>query len=117
VTDKITHLHVKPKPNRGKPLELVRSAGGCRHLRAFVDEQKAELECADCGEKLNPIQYLATMARKLTSWDYEAQRIQKLRAELAERKKCRCLKCGEWTEIRAVGQWELEMILRRNGKL
>jgi len=50
---------------------------GCQHLRATVDEKLAELTCADCGEKLNAIAFLAMLANQSTRWDWELERIAK----------------------------------------
>lgn len=100
MTEKVTTLPVRTKT--GKVIEVVHSSGGCPHVRATVNEKLADLTCSDCGVKLNPIQFLVTLANKLTMWDYQASQIKKVRAELDERKRCRCTKCGEWTEIRRV---------------
>jgi len=107
--DKITRLPVQIK---GTPrvLKLAPTYVGCQHLHAIVDEKLTELECRDCGAKLNPIAYLANMARTLGRWDWERDRIEKARASLAERSKCRCTKCGEWTEIRTVHRREVARI-------
>jgi hypothetical protein len=113
----VTAFPVKPKGKLDKALTLVIGFEGCQHPRAIVDASLNELECADCHQKLNPIKFLARMATQSTLWDYEAMAIKKLRAELAERKRCRCLHCGQWTEIRSVSHRELERIRRRNGKL
>lgn len=100
--DKVKSLPIRHKGSP-KVLSVVPfKYGGCQHLRAEVDAQLAELTCADCGVKLNPITFLVTLANKLTTWEYEASRIAKVRAEADERKRCRCTKCGEWTEIRRV---------------
>ena len=112
----VTPFPVRPKDPAQKPLTIVYSYAGCQHTRAVVDEKLNELECADCHQKLNPIQFLVTMANQLTRWDEEARTIKKARELLAERKRCRCLNCGDWTDIKAVSNWELERIRQRNGK-
>jgi hypothetical protein len=99
--DKIKQLPVRLK-GHSKVLTVAHPFTGCQHRRAIVDEKLAELTCADCGAKLNPIQFLVTMANKLTTWEHAEQSIAKARAEMDERKRCRCTKCGEWTEIRRV---------------
>jgi hypothetical protein len=107
--DNITKLPIRAKGPR-KALEIVHKYGGCQHLNALVDEKLAELECADCGAKLNPISFLMTMANQLTTWEYAKQSLAKARAEMDERKRCRCTKCGEWTEIRRVHNREVARI-------
>jgi hypothetical protein len=107
--DKITQLPIRAKNTR--VLKVAdRDFRGCKHLNAIVDDQLAELTCSDCGVKLNPIAFLVSLAHKLTTWDWETKQIAKVRAEYAERKKCRCTKCGEWTEIRRVGEREVARI-------
>ena len=36
----------------------------CKHSVAIVDEEKAEIECKDCGEKLDPIKFLSDLAER-----------------------------------------------------
>jgi hypothetical protein len=109
--DKIMQLPIRAKDS-SKVLTVVHNYGGCKHLRAVVDEKLAQLECADCSAKLNPIEFLITMANQLTVWEHAQQSIAKARAELEERKRCRCTKCGEWTEIRTVHNREVAKIKR-----
>jgi hypothetical protein len=106
--DNIARLPVRQRQR--KVITVVTQPGACQHLCAEVDEKLDEITCADCRMKLNPIIFLRNMAHKLTSWEYEAQQMAKVRAEFEERRKCRCLKCGEWTEIRSVGRQQAERI-------
>lgn len=107
----VSKLPVRPKDTQ-RGLALAPTGGGCRHRRATVDERLAELTCSDCGEKLNPITFLANMARQESRWEWEHKRIADARRQLDERRRCRCTKCGEWTEIRRVGKREAERIAR-----
>lgn len=107
--DKIKQLPVRLK-GHDRVLEVAHAFVGCQHKRAVVDQKLAELTCADCGAKLNAIQFLVTMANQLTVWEYAQQSIAKARAELEERKQCRCTKCGEMTVIRTVHNRELARI-------
>lgn len=107
--DKIKQLPVRMK-GHDKVLELAPAFVGCQHWRAVVDQKLAELTCADCQAKLNPIEFLANMCKQLSTWDYAQQQIAKARAELEERKRCRCTKCGEMTVIRTVHNRELARI-------
>jgi hypothetical protein len=99
MTDNITKLPIRAKGSP-KMLEVVSPYGGCQHLHAIVDRKLNELECADCHAKINPIEFCVSIAAGLTGWEYELSQITKARAELEERKKCRCTKCGQMTEIR-----------------
>lgn len=109
MTDNVKEFPLRPKAH-DKVLQVTYSFSGCQHRRAIVDEKLAELTCADCNEKLNPIRFLVTMAHQLTQWEHELQSIENARAELARRKKCRCTRCGEWTEIRTVHKHEVARI-------
>lgn len=110
--DKIKQFPVRLK-DHSKVIEVAPHYIGCQHLRAIVDEKLAELTCADCKEKLNPIQFLVTMAGQLTQWEWAKESLAKARAEMDERKRCRCTKCGEWTEIRRVHNREVARIKGR----
>lgn len=107
--DNVTRLPVRLKDTE-KVVSVVQFSAGCRHQRAIVDPALAELTCADCSAKLNPIQFLVGLANMENSWKYQQESIAAARRALAERKKCRCTKCGEWTEIRRVGNRELKRI-------
>lgn len=106
----VTKLPVRKK-SEGNPVELVQSTlTDCKHLRVELDPALAELTCRDCKAKLNPIHYIVQIAGQFTRWNYEHDRITAARAQLAERKQCRCTKCGEMTEIRHVSNRELAKI-------
>lgn len=105
----VTKLPVKKK-EPGASVQLVErfdlTGKRCRHAHVQVDRKLAELTCLDCKERLNPIEYIAWVAEGIAGWEYERQQIKKAREQYAEIKKCRCTKCGEWTEIRRVGNRE-----------
>ena len=104
--DKVTTLPVRVK-GHDKVIEVVSRFDSCWHRRAIVDEKLAELTCADCGAKLNPIRFLVTLAGQMQLWK-NAQRDAALASKaLDERKRCRCTKCGEMTDIRRVGPREI----------
>lgn len=105
----VTKLPISLKDN-SKIVTLVQTFSGCQHKRAIVDEKLAELTCADCGERLNPIRFLADIAKQERLYEYAQTSIAAARKALEERSKCRCTKCGEWTEIRRVGNREVKRI-------
>jgi hypothetical protein len=108
--DKVTVLPVRKK-SEGRPVELVqKSFTDCKHIRVEVDPELMELTCRDCKLKLNPIQYIVRVAQQFVSWEYERDRIKLARAQLEERKQCRCTKCGQMTEVRRVSDRELAKI-------
>ncbi len=111
--EKVSVLPVRKK-SAGRPVELVTTAyAECHHVHVEVNEELAELTCRDCKAKLNPIRYIASVAKQFVRWDHELERIKNARAQLEERKKCRCTKCGEMTEVRHVTNHELKEIIAR----
>ena len=73
--------------------------GGCRHLNISVHEDRVEVVCRDCGEKLNPIWVLTRMAKEETKWRLRRSEFMAARAELAKRQRCKCQHCGNMTQI------------------
>jgi hypothetical protein len=108
-TDNVTKLPVRLKDNT-KLVAVANPYEGCQHRRAIVDSKLAELTCADCNAKMNPIQFLVGLATQERLYEQQQQGIAAARAELNERKRCRCTKCGEVTEIRRVGKREIERL-------
>lgn len=94
MSDNVSKLPVRTK-DAGKIVAVANPYTGCQHARAIVDPKLAELACADCGVQLNPIQFLVSLANKESLWEERLGSIANARAELAERKRCRCTKCGE----------------------
>ena len=72
----------------------------CRHLRMVVDEMLNEVECEDCGEKLNPIAVLVKMAHEESLWGYRGDELKKLQESLAAKSRCKCQHCGRLTRVR-----------------
>lgn len=73
--------------------------GQCRHLNISVHEDRAEVSCRDCGEKLNPIWVLTRMAKEETKWSLRRSEFIAARAEFAKRQRCKCQHCGQMTRI------------------
>lgn len=96
---KVVKLPVRPKPAAEAPLQTVHTYGKCRHLHTLVDERAAEVTCADCGEKLNPIWVLTQLA---TEDRILRDRWAAMRAEvrlLGERTRVKCRHCSQFTPI------------------
>jgi len=110
MSDKVTRLPVRLKDTERVITIVDPYMPGCRHDRAIVDPKVLDLTCADCGAKLNPIEFLVTLARQERLFKHQEESIVAARAALEERKRCRCTKCGQWTEIRRVGNRELKRI-------
>lgn len=76
------------------------SSKACQHKRVEIDERLAEVECRDCGEKLNPIHVLVRMAREESMWKLRLESMQKLKADLDEKLRTKCRHCGQMTPVR-----------------
>lgn len=108
--DNVVRLPTRPA-NTDAPLRLVSPFGqACEHRRAIVDPDLAELECADCHAKINPIRFLEKMARQLTTWQLQAKQALEAARELDKRRRVRCTHCGQWTQIRRVSEREVARI-------
>lgn len=93
----------------------LREIGGtrCSHMNVTTDTTLAELKCGDCGERLNPVEYLAGLAE-------EWHRIERLYFQYREAKaaydakgRCRCEHCGKLTRVKPaspaqVREWKKE---------
>lgn len=76
------------------------AAAKCRHRHLLVDEDLAEVECQDCGVKLNPVAMLARFAKEESRWHREGSALRKLRDQLDEKQRCKCQHCGKMTRVR-----------------
>lgn len=99
MTDNVTTLPRKAKKGPKGPIEVVHNHGGCRHEHVLVCEKAAEVTCADCKEKLNPIWVLMRIA---TDDRVLVDRWASLKAELRlmrERTRVKCRHCDKFTQI------------------
>lgn len=74
----------------------------CAHKNVLVDEQLAELECADCGSLLNPIKWLLNMTHEFRRMDESYGKLNTLRQQIAERSRTKCQHCNRITLIRGL---------------
>ena len=72
----------------------------CQHKHVTVDERLAEVECQDCGAKLNPMQVLARLAREESRLKHRIESLRKLNAELDSKTRTKCRHCGQMTPVR-----------------
>lgn len=92
-------LPVKPRDNdTERVLTEVRSYA-CMHRRFTIDDHLQQVECRDCGEKLNPMFALISLCRQESRYHELHQRYQDEMKRLAERSKTKCRHCGEMTSI------------------
>lgn len=102
--DNVTRFPIRPKrqPKEERTLVVpfeVSRADRCSHPRFIIDEAMAEVECAVCSERLNPIWVLSQLARE----DRRMEKVRKSMAEeharLDERCRTKCQHCGQMTRI------------------
>ncbi|MFP4891245.1 hypothetical protein [Paraburkholderia sp. EG304] len=80
-------------------LKAVHS-GQCWHGQGYlVDDKLAEVTCAACGEKLNPLWVLTQLAYRENRFHELHERYQDELARLAERERTKCQHCGNMTRI------------------
>lgn len=99
MTDNVTLLPRKAKRRSKAPLEVVHNYGGCRHEHVEVSEKAAEVTCATCKEKLNPIWVLMRIA---TDDRVLVDRWAEMKAELRlmrDRKRVKCQHCDKFTPV------------------
>lgn len=72
----------------------------CQHKQVLVDEALAEVECKDCGAKLNPIAVLVRLSREESRLKNRIEQNQRLKAELEKKTRTKCRHCGEMTPVR-----------------
>lgn len=72
----------------------------CVHKNVLVDDQLAELECADCGSLLNPVKWILNMRSEFTRMSDSYQRLNTLRQKIAERSRTKCQHCNRITTLK-----------------
>jgi hypothetical protein len=117
--DKIKPLPVKfKKPPGDEPpfLKVVHYGGPCNHqwfwrgdptsadsrmvnVTYLIREGETEVECSNCGTKLDPMWVLRRMATEETQWLRTRERYMDEMKRLRERSRTKCWHCGKMTEI------------------
>lgn len=102
--DNVTKLPVKYKKAAPEDRTLVRPwevqrHGQCLHGVYVVDQTKLEVECAKCGEKLNPMWVLVDLCNKDATMHEAQKRYAEEMKRLDERSKTKCHHCGKMTRI------------------
>jgi ribosomal protein S27E len=72
----------------------------CTHSRVLMDTSLAELMCRDCGEKLNPVEYLAYLVEEWARIERLYAMYNQEKEYVETRKKVKCRHCGHFTNIR-----------------
>lgn len=73
----------------------------CQHKRIQVDEIESEVECKDCGKRLNPMAVLARLAREESRLKMRIEHLTELNQKLDAKRKTKCSNCGHMTDVRA----------------
>lgn len=113
--DKVKRLPVrfkKPPAEDGLMLKVVgeSSSEGCNHKWFFVNNQivdvtyqvregETEVECGNCGTRLDPMWVIVRLAREETQWQRTQQRYHEEMARIDCRSKTKCQHCGKMTRI------------------
>jgi hypothetical protein len=76
--------------------------GACNHTTCtyIVDEKLAEVQCGDCGAKLEPVWVLRQLCEKEARWNDRRREYLELDAHLRERTRTRCQHCDQMTVIK-----------------
>lgn len=105
--ENVTKLPVKfrkpPEETRAlfAPWEVGKSKP-CYHNSFVVDPEKSEVECAKCGEKLNPMWVLSHLATADRNMADNFKRAQEAMSRLEDRSRTKCQHCGKLTRIRGI---------------
>ena len=89
--------HQEMDRNLVRPWEVGKRE--CHHQRFIIDDKKAEVECADCKEKLNPMWVLAYLCNRESLWQDARKRYADEMARLDERSSTKCQYCQKMTRI------------------
>jgi len=71
----------------------------CEHKQIVVDEALWQIECAECGKILDPIYYLAQIARKEIRVQWNIDELRKEEQKISQKLRCKCDHCGKMTRI------------------
>ena len=71
----------------------------CQHRKLLVCEEKFHVECGDCGERLDPVYALIRLAREESRLRQLIEGKKQLVAEIEQKNRCKCDKCGQMTRI------------------
>lgn len=105
-------IRFKEPPSDSDPmLKIVNSIGqGCDHRLTWkggrmisvaynIREGETEVECGNCGTRLDPMFVLRRLATEETKFEQNRQRYQDEMRRLSERQRTTCDHCGKMTRI------------------
>lgn len=104
--DNVTKLPVRFKTRAPNDRTVVagwevHNGGGCPHLNVtyIVDDALAEVECGNCGAKLNPMWVLTRIASEDRHMAETQERYHDEMRRLEQRSRTKCTHCGRMTRI------------------
>ena len=72
--------------------------GICEHNHITIDDNMI-VECTDCGDYINPAQYIYSMARKESRLKYRITELKQEIEKLKNHLRVKCIHCGQVTPI------------------
>lgn len=114
--DKISRLpvrHKKPPQEDGRMLKVVdkwTDLEKCHHRALYrngrfvsvtylIRDGETEVECGNCGTKLEPMWVLSRLAHEETDFDHKRKVAAEEMRRLHERSRTQCQHCGQMTRI------------------
>jgi hypothetical protein len=92
-------ISLKPNSSTDKLYWLDETKKRCDHVNILVDPEMAYIECRECGEHLDPVQYLYKLACAERLMTFRAQDMRNYENSIEKKNRCKCEKCGEMTRI------------------
>lgn len=71
----------------------------CQHNKYIVDERLEYVECALCGEKLNPMWVMSQLCLLEARYNMRLKHLGKLCEKAGKKNHCKCEHCGKMTKI------------------
>ncbi len=72
---------------------------GCIHNKYIIDERMEHVECALCGEKLNPMWVLGELCYKEARFNMRIDHLVKVVEKADKKNRCKCEHCSKMTRI------------------
>ena len=79
----------------------AKTSESCRHLRIQIDPALTYVECASCGEKLNPVWVLERMIKESSQWKNSLDEYREIVKKLEKKRRAKCEHCGKFTAVKA----------------
>lgn len=97
---KIVSPDYSAPPDLSPGAKIIEVEFGCQHGKGFTITKGVDaVVCKDCGEKLTPMWVLTKIAQSDSNLRWRIVELNKELARLADKKRCKCLHCGQMTPI------------------